>query len=67
MKKFFPSQQFIKKENDSVIFSVEYTQPLEILPFIKKWMPNLVILEPTELKEELKNEIQKMLNILTNR
>jgi predicted DNA-binding transcriptional regulator YafY len=66
MKKFFSSQQFIKKENDSVIFSVEYTQPLEILPFIKKWIPNLVILKPDELKEELKKDIQKMLDIMTN-
>jgi predicted DNA-binding transcriptional regulator YafY len=36
------------------------------LPFIKKWIPNLIILEPDELKEELKNDIQKMLNVLTN-
>ena len=52
MKKFFPSQRFIKKEEDgSIIFSVNYTQELEILPFIQKWLPDLIILSPEELKK----------------
>lgn len=52
MKKFLSSQTFVKKEDDgSVIFTVEYTQELEILPFIQKWMPELIILQPQELKD----------------
>lgn len=53
MKKFLSSQKFKQKLNDgSIIFTLEYTQPLEILPFLQKWLPHLVILEPAELKEE---------------
>jgi len=44
-----------------MIFEVKYTQPLEILPFIKKWIPNLVILSPDELKKELEKDIKKFL------
>jgi len=52
MKKFLSSQKFVEELKDgSVIFTVQYTQELEILPFVQKWLPDLVILEPKELKE----------------
>ena len=52
MKRFLPSQTFVSKEPDaSVIFTLEYTQELEVLPFIQKWLPELVILEPLELRD----------------
>lgn len=59
MKKFLESQTFIREEEDSVVFSVQYTQPLEILPFIKEWLPDMEILEPKELREILICELQK--------
>jgi len=53
MKKFLPSQEFKEKSDDgSIIFTVTYTQYIEVLPFIQSWMPNLSILEPQELKDE---------------
>jgi hypothetical protein len=53
MKKFLPSQEFIEKCDDgSIIFTITYTQYLEVLPFIQSWMPNLTIIEPQELKDE---------------
>ncbi len=61
MKKFFPSQEFIEELDDgSIKFSLLYTQPLEILPFIKRWLPDMSIVEPKELKEEYKKDIEKM-------
>ncbi|SFV68128.1 hypothetical protein MNB_SV-13-1633 [hydrothermal vent metagenome] len=52
MKKFLPSQKFKKKLADgSVLFTLEYTQELEILPFIQKWLPDLIVVKPLELKE----------------
>jgi len=58
IKKHFKSKEVIKEYADgSVKFSLEYTHPLEILPFIQKWIPNLIILEPQELKEEYKNNL----------
>jgi predicted DNA-binding transcriptional regulator YafY len=58
MKKFFPSQKFIEENEDGIIFEVTYTQPLEILPFIKRWLPSMEILEPQELKDELKKDLE---------
>jgi predicted DNA-binding transcriptional regulator YafY len=59
MKKFMESQTFIREEEDGVVFSVQYTQPLEILPFIKEWLPDMEILEPKELKNVLMKELEK--------
>ena len=64
MKKFLSTQNFIKENEDgSVEFSLKYTQPLEILPFIKRWLPDLVILSPKELQEEMKKDLEKSLKI----
>ena len=63
MKKFLSSQKFKEKLVDgSIIFTLEYTQPLEVLPFIQKWLPHLVILEPTELREEYIESLKRYLN-----
>ena len=60
MKKFFPSQLFKSKEEDgSIIFTLEYTQELEILPFVQKWLPDLVIVEPQELKEAYRKKLEQ--------
>lgn len=60
MKKFLTSQTFKEKLNDgTIIFTLEYTQELEILPFIQKWLPDLEILEPLSLKTAYKEKLQK--------
>lgn len=60
MKSFFPSQRFVKKRVDgSVEFVVSYTQPMEILPFVKRWQPDLRILEPRELREMLVEDLRE--------
>jgi hypothetical protein len=64
MKIFLSTQKFIEKLPDgSIIFELKYTQSLEILPFIQKWLPDLIILEPKELKDEF---IRKLENTLIN-
>lgn len=66
MKPFFTSQKYIETLPDgSVVFSLDYTQPLEILPFIKQWLPNLEILEPKELKELYKADLIETLSHYT--
>ena len=58
MKKFLPSQTFQSKEKDgSVVFTLEYTQPLEVLPFVQKWLPDLVVVEPQELREAYREKL----------
>ena len=62
MKKFLPSQKFKEKLPDGgVIFTLEYTQEIEILPFIQRWMPDLIILSPKELKEHYVKKLQTTL------
>ncbi len=62
MKKFLPSQTFKSKEEDgSVIFTLKYTQALEILPFIQKWLPDLIIVEPLELQEAYTEKLKMAL------
>lgn len=57
MKKFMESQTYMREEDGAVVFSIEYTQPLEVLPFIKEWLPDMEILEPQELREMLIQEL----------
>jgi len=67
MKPYFPSQRFIKEEKDgSIVFTLEYTQPLEILPFIKQWLPDLIVESPKGLQQILKEDIEKALKNMLN-
>jgi predicted DNA-binding transcriptional regulator YafY len=62
MKPFFPSQEYMHTEEDgSIVFSIAYTQPLEILPFIKQWQPDICIVSPEKLKKQLVHELQQSL------
>ncbi|MDQ7060885.1 MAG: WYL domain-containing protein [Sulfurimonas sp.] len=63
MKIFLSSQKYKEKLNDgSILFTLEYTQELEILPFIQKWLPNLIILEPKELREAYLKKLQETIS-----
>lgn len=37
---------------------------MEILPFIKKWLPDIEILEPRSLREAFKEQLEIALDIL---
>jgi len=39
---------------------------MEILPFIKEWMPEITILKPEELKREYVADLQKALQKATS-
>lgn len=66
MKSFFPSQHYLHTEADgSIIFTLEYTQPLEILPLIQKWLPDLVILKPEELQNHYIQKLSQALHCYT--
>ena len=62
MKIFLSSQKFIKKQKDgSIIFEIKYTQSLEVLTLIQKWLPDLIIISPKELKEKYENKLKQAL------
>ena len=60
MKPFFPSQEIIREHDDgSIEFSVSFTQPMEILPFIKQWSPYIKILSPQHLIDSLIKDLNE--------
>ncbi|BBG66765.1 hypothetical protein NNO_2062 [Hydrogenimonas sp.] len=65
MKPFFPTQKFLKElEDGSVEFTVSFTQPMEILPFVKQWLPHISIISPEKLKIELEKDIRSALETM---
>ena len=63
MKRFFRSQRFVEKDaSGGVTFSVDYTQEMEILPFVQRWMPDLLIVAPAALKEAYRKKLQAALD-----
>lgn len=66
-KPFFPSQQFIQKNSDgSVEFYVSFTNPMEILPFVKQWLPDIEIVSPQSLKEKIVKDLKTALKNIEN-
>jgi predicted DNA-binding transcriptional regulator YafY len=58
MKPFLSSQKYIRTCDDgSIDFELSYTQAIEVLPFIKQWLPDIKILEPKSLIDTLKKDI----------
>lgn len=65
MKAFFKSQEYkYEDEEKRVIFEVKYTQHIEILPFIKKWLPDIEIISPKSLKNAFKKDLNRALQKL---
>jgi len=63
MKKHLRSETFVRENSDGTVeFTLEYTQSMEIFPLIKKWLPNLKILSPSSLQDELEAELKSYLN-----
>jgi len=59
-KKYFKSQKFIKKQNDnSVIFTIDYSSDDELLTFVQRWIPNIIVQEPLSLRQESDKRINK--------
>lgn len=66
MKPFFKSQKHIKTyEDGSIEFSVNFTQPLEILPFVKQWLPGMQIISPESLRQTLIDELHSAIKTHT--
>lgn len=66
-KKHLPSQEERLLEDGSLLLTFYVSDYMEISPMIKKWMPNLLLIEPIEWREKLTNELQVYLDEMTNR
>ena len=49
-------------EEENMIVTPQATHENEIFPIIKYWLPNIKILEPKEMNEKVKKDIQEFLN-----
>ena len=59
LKKYL-SEFFIFLES-YIIFTVDYMRPMEVLPFIKQWLPDLRILEPDSLRKRMETQLTEFL------
>lgn len=49
-------------EDGSMVISVEITNDMEIIPFVKYWMPHIKVVEPTRIEETIKKDFENYLN-----
>lgn len=59
-RKFFPNQEIIEeKEDGNIVVSYLVTHYMEIIPFLKSWIPQLRVIRPKELKNRLRKELEE--------
>ena len=57
------TQRYVGLDEDgNMIVTLQATHENEIFPIIKYWLPNIKILEPTEMNEKVKKDIQEFIN-----
>jgi predicted DNA-binding transcriptional regulator YafY len=60
VKKYLKSQKIIKYHDDGQItLSFKINNPMEILPLIKTWLPDLKVISPDFIKEKILQDIKK--------
>ena len=58
-KKQFPKQTILKEmENGNLYLSISITHPMQLLPFVRYWMPYVQILAPEHLKQKLFSDLK---------
>lgn len=60
-KKFLSSQKIIK-DDENLLISYKITNDMEILPLVRKWLPNIKIISPSSTKKIFKKEIEEYLS-----
>jgi predicted DNA-binding transcriptional regulator YafY len=58
-KKWFPNQEIVEeKDNGNLVVSYVVSNYMEILPFLKSWIPYVWVIRPKELKKRLRRELE---------
>lgn len=61
-KTISPTQRLVEfDEDENMIISLDISNENEIIPVVKYWLPNIKVLEPKELNDKIKKEIEKFL------
>ena len=50
------------REDGSMVVSVEITDDMEIIPFVKYWMPHVIVVEPDSIQEKIIQDVEEYLN-----
>jgi len=57
------TQRYIElDEDDNMIITLQATHENEIYPIVKYWLPNIKILEPQEMNDKVKRDIEEFIN-----
>jgi len=62
--KFFPSQETLEElDNGNLRLCYTVTRELEVIDFIKQWIPHIKIIEPLSLKEKIEKQLAEYLGL----
>ncbi len=61
------NQTIIGEDSDgSIEISIKITEEMEIIPFIKSWIPHIIVLEPKSLAKKIKENINDYLKLISD-
>jgi len=59
---YFPSQKVLRTEKDgALLVETKIGHFMEVLPIVKRWIPHIKVIEPEDLKEEVKRSVRSYL------
>ena len=61
-KEVFPKQKIIKESPGHLTLECAAAHPMEIIPHVLQWLPDITVLEPVSIKTEIKARIDDYLN-----
>jgi len=61
--RWHPSEQVTEQTDGSLLWCASIAEPREMLPWVRGWGADVEVLEPQELREKMKEEIEKLIII----
>ena len=61
--RWHPTEQVTEQPDGSLLWSASIAEPREMLPWVRGWGADVEVLEPEELREKMKEEIEKLIII----
>ncbi len=61
-KKWLKSQKILSDDSKGLLIEYQINNDMEILPLVKKWLPDIEIISPKKLRDRLYRDIDKFLS-----
>ena len=61
--RWHPTEQVAEQEDGSLLWCASIAEPLEMLPWIRGWGADVEVLQPQELRQQIKEEVETMSQI----